>query len=312
MQIEVQEFKGSPIFFYQDLDDKDMEYLNSKFGITYEMLNYAADDKERARVEYDEIEKTWLLVFHAPVIGKAGETLPISFIAKDNNMFVILRESCLYVTHIFKSLLNNAPNDETPEQVQDMSKWTLLFNVLYQITSRFFDDIEILNKRRNDLEDKSREKMTNEAIYDLSDLSKNLIYILTSINADVIALETYKMLNKRVGDDQLHFTKHEIEHLNDVVVEIKQAQSMAQTSSDITRTLTDSYNNLINNNMNNVMKFLTIYSVILTIPTIVTGFFGMNVKIPGADSPLAWVMTIVIMLGLSYLLWRTFKKRNLM
>ena len=35
---------------------------------------------------------------------------------------------------------------------------------------------------------------------------------------------------------------------------------------------------MMNNNLNDTMKFLTVWSLVLTIPTILTGFYGMNVR----------------------------------
>lgn len=87
---------------------------------------------------------------------------------------------------------------------------------------------------------------------------------------------------------------------------------MVQLYSSITDKLTNNYNNLINNNLNNVMKFLTIYSIVLTVPTIITGFYGMNVKLPFADSPMAWIITIVITIFFSLMVWQLLKKNNLM
>ena len=38
------------------------------------------------------------------------------------------------------------------------------------------------------------------------------------------------------------------------------------------------------------MKRLTIISLALMFPTFITGFFGMNVDIPGTHSPWAWLL----------------------
>lgn len=311
MLLDVKEFKGRPLYFYEGIDDKDVKELREKYHLNEEMIEYVTDDQERARVEFDELAKTWLLVFNIPIAGKTEETAPASFVSTEKVGFIFLPPNCLYVIGLFENLLKNAPNDETEEQADEMTKWTLIFNVLYQISNRYFDIIEVLNKKRTTLEISMKDKMTNQNIYDLSQLSKNLVYLLTAINANVIALESYKLLEKRLPS-ALQFNANELEHLNDVLVEIKQAQEMAQMSSEITSKLTDGYNNIINNNLNNVMKFLTLYSIVLMIPTIVTGFFGMNVKLPFAESPFAWFMIVVFMILVSLWVWHMFKKKNFM
>lgn len=311
MLVDVKEFQGRSINFYEDIDDADIKILHEKYQLSEEMIGYVKDDQERARVEFDEIKKTWLLVFNVPITGKASETAPASFVSTPDEDFVFLPNGCLYIISIFDQLLRNAPDDETSDKPAEMTKWTLIFNALYQITTRYFDIIELFNQKRHGLEVTMQDKMTNKDIYDLSQLSKNLVYILTSVNANVIALESYRLLDKRIDTDA-RFTDTELEHLNDVIVEMKQAQEMAEMSSEITGKLTDGYNNIINNNLNNVMKFLTLYSIVLMVPTIVTGFFGMNVKLPFADSAFAWVLIVVIMIAISLWVWHLFKKNNFM
>ncbi|MBY7146619.1 magnesium transporter CorA family protein, partial [Levilactobacillus brevis] len=41
-----------------------------------------------------------------------------------------------------------------------------------------------------------------------------------------------------------------------------------------------------------------IWSLVLTIPTIITGFYGMNVRLPFASDAISWIFTVLLMLGL--------------
>ena len=77
--------------------------------------------------------------------------------------------------------------------------------------------------------------------------------------------------------------------LDDVITDNKQAIAMANIYSDILTGTMDAFASVIGNNMNVIMKRLTIISLALMFPTFITGFFGMNVHIPGTDSPYAWV-----------------------
>ena len=84
-----------------------------------------------------------------------------------------------------------------------------------------------------------------------------------------------------------------MDELEDVQIEAKQLVEMTELSSQILEQLGSTFNNVLNNNLNETMRVLTVLSIILTIPTIVTGFFGMNMPLPGVDSPLSWIGTIV-------------------
>lgn len=73
---------------------------------------------------------------------------------------------------------------------------------------------------------------------------------------------------------------------------------MIQISQQVTKTLSATSNNMMNNNLNDTMKFLTVWSLVLTIPTILTGFYGMNVDLPVIHSPFDWVIITVLMIVL--------------
>ncbi|MBA1392825.1 magnesium transporter CorA family protein, partial [Lactobacillus sp. XV13L] len=91
------------------------------------------------------------------------------------------------------------------------------------------------------------------------------------------------------------------EMLDDVLVECRQVKQMVETELDIVQRITETFNVIANNNLNDTMKFLTIWSLILTVPTIVTGFFGMNVGLPWMKVSFAWIIIVVICIILS--LW---------
>jgi magnesium transporter len=50
----------------------------------------------------------------------------------------------------------------------------------------------------------------------------------------------------------------------------------------------NAYSTIMTNNLNQTMRFLTIVTVVLTIPTIVASLFGMNVPIPLGTNPYAF------------------------
>ena len=93
------------------------------------------------------------------------------------------------------------------------------------------------------------------------------------------------------------------------MIEVDQAFDMSNISNRILNEMTDSYDSIINNNTNSVMKFLTSYSIILTIPTIIFSFYGMNVPLPLANLPkISWEIICLLALFLSVLLTLFFVK----
>lgn len=74
------------------------------------------------------------------------------------------------------------------------------------------------------------------------------------------------------------------ELLDDVIIENKQAIEMADIYSNILSGTMDAYASVISNNLNIVMKVLAIITIVMSIPTMIASFWGMNVPVPLAHS----------------------------
>ncbi len=310
MLVETKKF-SQDILFYENIDEKDIKKLHNEDGIDFGDLAYVSDARERARVEFDEKHNTWTLIYNVPTRVDRPLFAPIGIVCNAKNIFVFLSTNTAFVMDAFSSVLENNQNDETDDDPKTLTTWSLIFDVLYILSTQYFDLINKANAEREKLDERMQVKTSNESIMELANLSKAFVFILTSLNANVVALKSLQLYERRLNT-KLQLTDSENEHLDDVLIEAEQAQEMVQLYSDITDKMTNNYNNLINNNMNNIMKFLTIYSIVLTVPTIITGFFGMNVALPFADSAWSWVITIVITIFFSLVVWYLMKKKNLM
>lgn len=271
--------------------------LKEEYGISDEMLTYSLDKNERARVEYDTLDDILLLVTNVPhqqKIENHYETSPVAFILKENGLFTFTTRNTEYVIRLIRSIL---------DRDSEINVYSLLFRTLFLISDSFFPLIEEVNSERQRLNQKLREKTTNRNLLALSDLEVGLVYLVTGTKQNVVLLEQIKALAI-----YRKLTEKEKEQLDDALIEAKQAVEMTNLASQILDQLSGTYNNLLNNNLNDTMKFLTVWSLILTVPTIVTGFFGMNLQLPFTHSVFGWGIALFISLILSVwmliALWR--------
>ena len=110
------------------------------------------------------------------------------------------------------------------------------------------------------------------------DWSKSLVYFSSSLKGNEVTME--KVLRGRV----LKLYEDDRDILEDALIEVRQAIEMANIYSNIMAGTMDAYASVVSNNLNIIMKVLTILTIIMTIPNIVFGFFGMNIgegRIPG-------------------------------
>lgn len=173
------------------------------------------------------------------------------------------------------------------------------------IAKIYVDKIRILNRKRILIEQTLGKAPKNEDLINLMKIERSLIYFIMSLKSNSLVISKIK------SGKYLKLYDDEKELLDDLMIEVDQAFDMSNISNRILNEMTDSYDSIINNNTNSVMKFLTSYSIILTIPTIIFSFYGMNVPLPLANLPkISWEIICLLALFLSVLLTLFFVKKD--
>ena len=100
--------------------------------------------------------------------------------------------------------------------------------------------------------------------------------------------------------------------LEDAITENRQAIEMANIYRDILNGTMDAYASIISNNLNGVMKFLTSITIVLAVPTMISSFWGMNVKLPFQESNFGFIIMLVIMIALTLFVTWWLKKKDML
>lgn len=295
----------------ESLNDADRSTLIEKYNLTNEILDYADDENERARFEYDEISNTYLIVYNVQNENEqtpdmSERVLPISFAIREQQLFLFTNDA----THYIKDYLIAAKNHLT--QADQREVWEFIFNTLDQISSDYSDQISEADVRRNRIQNLIKKHHSSEKqILELADLEDLTTYLNTAINGNLTVVKQLELISS--GNVQaLHLNKTAREHLHDSLIEIEQIKNQVDLSSDIIDRISNTYNNILNNRTNTTMKVLTIYTIVLSIPTIVSGFYGMNMKLPVADQGWSWIFSLVItIIIILVILWDLHRRDSL-
>ena len=257
------------------------------YEIDSEMLEYALDEHERAHIEYDRRKETLIVIYNVikqSLSSSQYETIPMTFIVRRNQIITITNHHNEYIVQAMKEELEERP---------DISLFTFLFSSLFMITEYYFPKIEKLKKEQELLSQMLRQKTTKEDLFALSDLEIGSVYLVSATKQNAIVLEQLKTQSVfKVLDDV------EKEELEDSLIEAKQLVEMTSINLQILHQLSGTYNNVLNNNLNDTMKLLTVISILLTVPDIVTGFFGMNVQIPFTEHSHGWGIVLGIIIAI--------------
>ena len=101
--------------------------------------------------------------------------------------------------------------------------------------------------------------------------------------------------------------------LEDAIVENKQALEMSKVYSNILNGTMDAYGSIISNNLNSVMKYLTSVTIVLSIPTMIGSFWGMNViGLPLTNNPFAFAIIIGLSIVVSIIVAIFLKRKGML
>ena len=272
-----------------DLSEEDSNKLQDEFNFTPGMISYISDRHERPHYDYDTHTHIHLLVYDVPIWPaktiKHFTAHPVTFLVSGENIFTFHTKSTSYVFDEF----NDIAMRKELSLAKDVTE--LLMNFLLFLSQYFQRAVTKLDVQRNTLDQKLSDEIDNKDLVELSNIEKSLVYLSSSIQTNLMMLHSLKL-------SELDFTKPARERLDDVLIESNQSAEMVKISQQVTQTLSATSNNMMNNNLNDTMKFLTVWSLVLTIPTILTGFYGMNVSLPVGHNSSDWIAIMLITIAL--------------
>ena len=272
-------------------------------GVELDALRAALDEEEKARIEIED--NYHLILVDSPEIEtelvdeverKRYTTMPLAIItAKDIVVTVTLRETP--ILQYFKT-----------GRIRDFftyKKTRFIMQVFYKVATVFLQYLRVINRESDRLEDKLKESQRNLEIMEMHELEKALVYFTTAIRSNETVFE--KLLRtekvKRYPEDE--------DLLEDVIIENRQALEMANIYSGILNSTMDTFSSILSNNLNNVMKALATLTIVLSIPTMIASFYGMNVPLPGQNQPYGFLFVLGGALLIASVIAIIFRKKDL-
>ncbi|TNE69571.1 MAG: magnesium transporter CorA family protein [Bacteroidetes bacterium] len=268
-------------------------------------LTDSLDLDERARYERDE-DVRFILV-STPVLNEVSDaeneavfiTVPIGIILTIEHVVTVSAFETPVINAFLEGKVRNFnPADEKRFVLQVMEQ-----NVYY-----FLSCLKKLNMRRNLIEKELMHSSRNAELKQLLSIEKSLVYFVNSLNAN----ELLKLKVKRT--DFLHINGDEdlTDLYEDIIIDNSQALSMANVYTNILNGTMDAYSSIISNNLNMVIHRLTIITVVLMVPTLISSFFGMNIPNGIPENPTAFYLTILITAFLTAFLYWVMKRRRIL
>ncbi len=269
-------------------------WLEREVGVLPEFVRSALDDEETSRVDYDEDERQIFVIVDYPVVGEDGAGVrpqsPLQYDTMPLTM-VFLPEKSLFVTiSIMDNEVVGDLKDGRVRNVDTRYRTRFLLQMLLHISQLYLVYLRRIDRLSSNTEARLHASVRNEELIQMLNLEKSLVYFSTSLKSDELTLN--KIAQGRIiplyEDDQ--------DLLEDVLVEVHQAIEMANIYSGTLSGTMDAFASIISNNLNIVMKVLSVITIVMAIPNIVFGFYGMNVGLPFEGIPLLdnWAFPLLL------------------
>jgi magnesium transporter len=254
------------------------------------------DEEESSHI--DSEDENTLVILDIPVLEKTGKnitytTTPLGIILTQKNVITVSTKE--------NPILNEFANDLV-KGVQTNLKTRFILHLMLRIASKYLQYLKQIDKISNFIEKELRKSMKNSELIQLLDIEKSLVYFSSSLKGNEITIE--KIMRGRV----IKLYEEDQDLLEDVLIEIKQAIEMSNIHLNILSGTMDAFASVISNNLNMVMKVLASITLLISIPTVISSMYGMNVT--GAPFPVFWfpVAISALCMGIAYFFLR---KKNM-
>ncbi|UUX33100.1 magnesium transporter CorA family protein [Fundicoccus culcitae] len=284
---------------------EEIDRLVADYNFPRDFLTSSLDSDEVARIEKhtnSKGEEYTLLVIIYPFVLE-NEDIRLRY--QTQAISIIFNHELLITSHrasfqdIFSRLLTES--DKTVFETPTM----ITLELLWLIARTFLHFIAELESMIMELEMTVVDRTENEIFYQLMGINRGLVNFQVAIDQNQSVIQSLNYIDySNEPVEVLHGKIH------DVSIEQKQAQSTIHRLKQYSDKISDILSNVVNNNLNNIMRVLTVWSIILTIPTIISGIWGMNVPLPFSDNNFAHLLLNFSSLILMVVIYWLFKKNK--
>ncbi len=294
-QIHTPQTEGVWTHAEQPTDDE-LEIVVKAYGLDQNVVNDLRDADELPRVEYSGDA---LYVFlRTAQRNKHGEVITAPLLAATTPSAYITLTSTRSVAEdkIIAVLHEDARSEDTG---------ALLLSTFVAVVTDYETLIHRTGKYIKDIAHRLRTHEVNNSDF------IHFVTIEDNLNEYTMNLRSMRAVAERLRENNHdRFVMRDCEALDDLVLYIKQLETAVSSHGQSVTSIRNAYSTIANNNLNQRMKTLTVLTVLITLPNVFYGMYGMNVPLPFADQAWAYgaivVFTIMLILGV-YLLAKRFR-----
>ena len=264
-------------------DHDDFERLQSEFKIDEDTISDILDPDEQPRFEVEDDYKVIIVRF--PIINRETDTLwhtePLSIIYSANRVITVCRKRC--------DLLDRIKKDEKT------SREEFVLNIIYYIAESYLRFLKELNKRVLASKKVLQERIRKNELMALLEVENSYTLYMAGLKGNVAVLDKLEKVRGFVKTEE---TK---ELAEDARIELSQGIEVVTSYSKMLKSIKETFESVINMDSNKYINRLTMWNIILVVPTVIVGYYGMNMELPFAENEQTataiFVLIMVLLIG---------------
>lgn len=264
-------------------DHDDFERLQTEYKIDEDTISDILDPDEQSRFEVEDDYKVIIVRF--PIINREIDTLwhtePLSIIYSSNRVITVCRKRC--------DLLDKIRPDEK------LSREEFVLNIIYYIAESYLRSLKELNKRVLASKKVLQERVRKKELMALLEVENSYTLYMAGLKGNVAVLDKLEKVRGFVKTEEAQ------ELTEDARIELSQGIEVVTSYSKMLKSIKETFESIINMDSNTYINRLTMWNIILVVPTVIVGYYGMNTKLPFADNDQTataiFVLIMILLVG---------------
>lgn len=283
-------------------NEEEIKQVSLVLGLDEDFLLNSLDLDERSRIEIED--GNMLIITNLPIMTDDGcfDTLPLGIIHTPTSIITV----CSKDNNILSSF-----NESTAYSFDTKNKTEFMLKILFRSVKFYLKYLDIINRTTENIETELQKATNNKALFQLMEIQKTLVYFSTALKDNDIVLQKIMRIINSKTQNLIKVTEDDTDLLEDVIIDTRQAIEMVDMHRMILEAMMEGFASIINNNLNLVMKFLAAITIIMSIPTMIGGLWGMNVKVPYGDNPYGFIIVVALSIITSVAVVFYFRKKGM-
>ena len=281
----------------------DFGLIAEEFGLNPLAVEDAMGARQRPKVDHYS-DHLFLSLYDVELDRETGELAPaeLAVFAAERYLITVRKDAHFPIADVVTRW------DES-KHLAGAGTGYLLWGLLDVVVDRHVRTVQDLDDDIDDLEDMLFDDDGGRDSREIQRRSFALRKSLVTLRR--VVLPTREVVNTLMRRDVGVMSDALIPYYQDVYDHVLRVADWTDSLRDLVSTILETNLTIQGNRMNEIMKAVTSWAAIAAVPTVITGYYGMNVRIfPAAGSLVGGLVALVLMVVGVIALYITFKRRD--